>query len=72
MSRQWTDQPHYPEWINKLPPAEAAFERWWYDEGSKPPAPQDDINNHVYRMARIAWLNGAYKAVADKVRLEAP
>ena len=51
-------------------PLEEAFESWWYNEGSSPPIPTDDWEQHTHRMARIAWLNGAYKAVALNLSLD--
>lgn len=42
----------------------AAFERWWYEEGSgMPPARDEDAYEHVHRIARIAWENGAFCAI---------
>jgi hypothetical protein len=41
---------------------EKDFEIWWYDEGSgMPPQPGEDAEEHCYRVAKIAWLNGDYK-----------
>ena len=37
------------------------FDRWWFTEGSKPPAVGDDIETHCKKMCSIAWENGAYK-----------
>lgn len=38
-----------------------AFDRWWFNEGSgMPPSPDEDQEEHVHRIARIAWHNGAY------------
>jgi hypothetical protein len=37
------------------------FEHWWYHEGSQPPAPGLDMEEHCKRMCKIAWDNGAYK-----------
>ena len=37
------------------------FEEWWHNEGSGvPPRPDEDHHEHVKRMCRIAWSNGAY------------
>ncbi len=42
---------------------EKAFEIWWNQEGSAMrPREGDDHEAHAYRMTRIAWLNGAFKA----------
>jgi hypothetical protein len=38
------------------------FETWWYHEGSTPPLPGEDGEEHCKRMCKIAWSNGAYKA----------
>jgi hypothetical protein len=41
---------------------EKDFETWWYNEGSgMPPKPDEDAEEHCYRVAKIAWLNGDYK-----------
>jgi hypothetical protein len=41
---------------------QAAFEKWWYDEGSGlPPRKGEDAETHVKRIAEIAWHNGAHK-----------
>ena len=37
-----------------------AFEKWWKDEGSTPPAKGDDVETHTMKKCRIAWYNGAY------------
>jgi hypothetical protein len=37
------------------------FEYWWHHEGSQPPAPGLDMEEHCKRMCKIAWDNGAYK-----------
>lgn len=43
-----------------------AFQQWWYDEGSgMAPKDGEETEEHVYRVARIAWMNGAYKARYD-------
>lgn len=40
---------------------DAAFERWWFDEGSEmPPLPDEDHGFHTRRIARIAWHNAAF------------
>ena len=42
---------------------EKDFERWWYDEGSGMPLlPLEDVEEHTYRVAKIAWLNSFDKA----------
>jgi len=38
------------------------FETWWYHEGSAPPLPGEDGEEHCRRMCWIAWSNGAFKA----------
>jgi hypothetical protein len=36
------------------------YESWWHHEGSgMTPLPGEDQKEHVHRIARIAWLNGA-------------
>jgi hypothetical protein len=37
------------------------FEIWWHLEGSTPPLPGEDGEEHCKRMCKIAWSNGAYK-----------
>jgi len=38
------------------------FDRWWYQEGSgMKPTEDEDTEEHVHRVSRIAWENGAYK-----------
>lgn len=37
------------------------FETWWYLEGSTPPLPGEDGEEHCRRMCKIAWSNGAFK-----------
>lgn len=37
------------------------FENWWYHEGSGPPLPGEDAEEHCKRMCQIAWKNGAEK-----------
>jgi hypothetical protein len=42
-------------------PGDEAFDRWWFNEGSgMAPMPDEDQAQHVKRIARIAWHNGAY------------
>jgi hypothetical protein len=36
-----------------------AFENWWYREGSQPPAPGLDMEEHCKRMCKIAWEKSA-------------
>lgn len=36
------------------------FETWWHNEGSAPPLPGEDSEEHCKRMCEIAWSNGAY------------
>lgn len=39
------------------------FHVWWYDEGSgMTPCAHEDQEEHVHRISRIAWHNGAYCA----------
>ena len=45
------------------------FDRWWYEEGSAPPLPGHDCEEHTKRMCEIAWSIGAYKA-ATNAKLE--
>lgn len=43
--------------------ADDRFERWWYEEGSGMHSnPGEDTEQHVRRIARIAWSNGAFLA----------
>ena len=38
----------------------AAFDRWWYEEGSGiTPLEGADLESHTRRVALIAWQNGA-------------
>jgi hypothetical protein len=37
------------------------FETWWHLEGSTPPLPGEDCEEHCKRMCKIAWSNGAFK-----------
>jgi hypothetical protein len=37
------------------------FETWWHQEGSAPPLPDHDMEEHCKRMCEIAWKNGAFK-----------
>lgn len=41
---------------------EERFENWWYHEGSAPPRPEHDLEEHTHRTSKSAWLNGAYCA----------
>jgi hypothetical protein len=50
------------------------FETWWLYEGSAPPLPGYDIEEHCKRMCEIAWKNGAFKereVVTDSLRKQA-
>ena len=38
------------------------FETWWHNEGSAPPLPGEDGEEHCKRMCQIAWSNGAFKS----------
>ena len=53
----------YPDRIKSMPEsAEKDFEKWWYDEGSgMPPQPDEDGEEHRYRVSKIAWINGDFK-----------
>lgn len=45
-----------------------SFDVWWHNEGSgMPPQASEEASEHVKRVARIAWSNGAYKA--DELRI---
>jgi hypothetical protein len=46
------------------------FETWWYHEGSGPPLPGEDGEEHCKRMCKIAWSNGADKLLAVCQELE--
>ena len=48
-----------------------AFEKWWADEGSTPPAKGDDVETHTMKKCRIAWDNGAYVNEAERDALQA-
>jgi hypothetical protein len=37
-----------------------AFEKWWANEGSTPPAKGDDVETHTMKKCRIAWGSGSY------------
>jgi hypothetical protein len=53
----------WPERIKSMPEsAEKDFEKWWFDEGSgMSPQPNEDLEEHCCRVAKIAWLNGYFK-----------
>jgi hypothetical protein len=38
------------------------FKTWWNQEGSTPPLPGEDGEEHCKRMCEIAWSNGEFKA----------
>lgn len=43
------------------------FEDWWnYDGSGMTPLPEHDIEEHSRRIAKIAWLSGAYIALNHK------
>lgn len=43
---------------------DAEFRAWWNDEGSGLcPLPDEDAETHVRRVSKIAWANGAFKAI---------
>ena len=50
--------------IQALPESpEKDFEVWWHNEGSgMPPQPDEDAEEHCYRVAKIAWLNSDFRA----------
>ncbi len=48
-----------------------AFDKWWADEGSTPPAKGDDVETHTMKKCRIAWENGAYVNEAERDALKA-
>jgi len=53
--------------------SEETFQAWWFNEGSgMPPLPSEDTEAHVHRIARLAWLNGAFqpRRDADEYKLE--
>lgn len=41
------------------------FEKWWHQEGSAPPLPGEDGEEHCKRMCQIAWSNGADKLLVE-------
>lgn len=48
------------------PKAAADFETWWKQEGSgMRPANGEDQEQHVKRIAQIAWANGSYREDED-------
>jgi hypothetical protein len=43
---------------------DAAFEKWWREEGiGLPLRPNEDFDTYGRRVARVAWLVGAQKAI---------
>lgn len=45
-------------------PSSSGFDAWWHNEGSGMPSlPGEDSETHVHRVCKIAWENGAYKAL---------
>ena len=57
-----------PERIKSMPESiERDFEAWWFVEGSgMTPQPDEDREEHCYRVAKTAWLNGDFKGRAGK------
>ena len=45
------------------------FEAWWHNEGSAPPLPGEDSEEHCKRMCEIAWSNGAYMERESRAKL---
>jgi hypothetical protein len=39
------------------------FETWWYQEGSAFRPVDEDVEEFVERMCKIAWSNGAFKEI---------
>ena len=60
--------------INPLPQGKGKemndFETWWHLEGSTPPLPGEDGEEHCKRMCKIAWSNGADKLLVVCEELE--
>jgi hypothetical protein len=48
------------------------FNEWWHNEGSQAPKPTDDMYEHCKRMCKIAWANGAYKALEQPAPAQPP
>jgi len=46
------------------------FQIWWEQEGSKPPLPHEDHEEHTKKQCLIAWANGFYTAVCQKETLQ--
>lgn len=42
------------------------FEVWWSREGSFPPNPGEDHEEHLYRVSKVAWSNGAFVAARER------
>lgn len=42
-----------------------AYEAWWNDEGSFPPNPGEDHEEHLHRISKIAWQKGAASVTRD-------
>lgn len=52
---------HVLELTKIIEDAESNFETWWYNEGSGiTPTNGDDLEEHTYRVSKIAWSNGEY------------
>lgn len=48
----------------------ACFDRWWSSEGSTmAPKPREDASEHMHRMTKLAWENGAYCENEEHIRL---
>ncbi len=52
--------------LEKYEASKDHFEIWWKNEGSKPPMPNDDLEEHTKKQCLIAWCNGFYTAVVEK------
>lgn len=45
------------------------FEKWWHLEGSTPPKPGQDFEEHTKEKCEIAWANGRYIALNEQAPL---
>ena len=53
------------------PKLDDGYEVWWKDEGSgQRPASDEDWEEFVNRMTKIAWLNGAYIANENNKKIK--
>lgn len=47
------------------------FEKWWFDEGSgMSPKEGEEQCDHVKRISEIAWSNGGFTALMNKIEKE--